>query len=336
MKSRLQNLQCYRTMHCREDQDEDILLRNLINTYGHECSGFNVDAMHRDLLWKDGDEDSDFEFEGSEDGDEESDCDSKTSTEDTLVGPSTENDRSDLQLLRKMVNAFGHEDSGFDVAAVNRDLCSEDGDEESDFDSQTSTEDTPVAPSTENDRNANEDIDIIDLTSEDDSDGTITTPKMTGAASAPQSTELSDGAITTPKMTGVASAPQPIELIQKVAQRIANGEKYRTACVALGFNLNENKEYKGGTTTEYRRLQFQVRKAKRAKKAKGEQDLAKLNEELVKQLETVKSQLQDVTYKYRVLQQKLNKCECASSRKSRKRKISHLQVQTGAIFRIKD
>ena len=92
----------------------------------------------------------------------------------------------------------------------------------------------------------------------------------------------------------------------------------------------------GCTTSEYRRLQFQVRKAREAKKKKGEQDLAKLNEELVKQLETVTSQLQVVTHKYRVLQQKLNKCECASSRKSRKRKISHLQVETGAIFRIKD
>ena len=130
-----------------EDSDADILLRNLINTYGHEeYSSFDVDAVHRDLLCNDGDEGSDFELEGSEDGDEESDCDSKTSTEDTLVGPSTENNRSDLQLLRKMVNAFGHEDSGFDVAAVNRDLCSEDGDEESDCDSKTSTEDTLVAP----------------------------------------------------------------------------------------------------------------------------------------------------------------------------------------------
>ena len=70
----------------------------------------------------------------------------------------------------------------------------------------------------------------------------------------------------------------------------------------------------GCTTSEYKRLQFQVRKAK---KAKGEQDLAKLNEELVKQLETVKSQLQDVTYKYRVLQQKLNKCECEVHEKGR-------------------
>ena len=144
------------------------------------------------------------------------------------------------------------------------------------------------------------------------------------------------GAITTPKMAGAASVPQSTELIQKVAERIANGESYRTACEVLDFNLNENKEYKGSNSAEYRRLQFQVRKAKQAKKEKGEQDLAKLNEELVKQLETVTSQLQDVTHKYRVLQQKLNKCECASSRKSRKRKISHLQVETGAIFRIKD
>ena len=144
------------------------------------------------------------------------------------------------------------------------------------------------------------------------------------------------GAITTPKMAGAASVPQSTELIQKVAERIANGESYRSACEVLDFNLNENKEYKGSYTAEYRRLQFQVRKAREAKKEKGEQDLAKLNEELVKQLETVTSQLQDVTRKYRVLQQKLNKCECASSRKSRKRKISHLQVETGAIFRIKD
>ena len=117
---------------------------------------------------------------------------------------------------------------------------SKDGDEERDFDSKTSTEDTPVAPSTANDRNGNKDIDNIDLVSEDDSDGVITTPKMTGAASAPQSTQL----------------------IQKVAQRIANGEPYRTACEALGFNLNENKKYKGSRTPDYSRLQSQVRKIK--------------------------------------------------------------------------
>ena len=123
---------------------------------------------------------------------------------------------------------------------------SKDGDEASDFDSKTSTEGTPVAPSTAN---------VIDLVSEDDSDDVITIPKMTGAASAPQSTELSDDVITTPKMSGAVSAPQSTELIQKVAQRITNGESYRTACEALGFNLNENKEYKGSNTSDYSRLQ---------------------------------------------------------------------------------
>ena len=83
---------------------------------------------------------------------------------------------------------------------------SKDGDEASDFDSKTSTEGTPVAPSTANDRDANKGIDIIDLVSEDDSDDVITTLKMTEAASAPQSTELSDDVITTPKMTGAVSA----------------------------------------------------------------------------------------------------------------------------------
>ena len=156
-----------------------------------------------------------------------------------------------------------------------------------------------MATSTQNDRNANVDIKIIDLVSEDDSDGAITIPKMTGAASAPQSTEL----------------------IQKVAQRIANGEHYRTACEALGFNLNENKEYKGCTTPDYSRLQSQVRKAR---KAKDEQKhpLAKWNERLVEELKKVTSQLQYVTGQYRVLQEKFNNCKCASSRK---RKITHLQ-----------
>ena len=93
---------------------------------------------------------------------------------------------------------------------------SKDGDEASDFDSKTSTEGTPVAPSTANDRDANKGIDIIDLVSEDDSDDVITTLKMTEAASAPQSTELSDDVITTPKMTGAASAPQSTELSDDV------------------------------------------------------------------------------------------------------------------------
>ena len=291
-------------MHCRRH------LANLTNPLSEdddEESDSALNTMLRDLLSKYGDEESDF--------------DSQTSTEDTLVGPSTENDRSDLQLLRKMVNAFGHEDSGFDVAAVNRDLCSEDGDEESDFDSQTSTEDTPVAPSTENDRNANEDIDIIDLTSEDDSDDVITTPKMTGAASAPQSTELSDDVITTPKMTGAVSAPQSTELIQKVAQRITNGESYQTACEALGFNLDENKAYKGSNTSEYSRLQCQVRKIK----AKQNKRLAKTNVRLVEQVKDLTFQLKYFKEQCRILKEKLEKCECASSRKRKIGIPTHLQ-----------
>ena len=123
--------------------------------------------------------------------------------------------------------------------------------------------------------------------------------------------------LTPPKMTETASAPQSIELIQKVAERIANGESYRTACKALGFNLNENKEYMGCTTSEYKRLQSQVRKAKDEKK----KVLAECNERLVKELRKVTFHLQYVTEQCRVLQEKLNECECASSRK---RKISHL------------
>ena len=122
---------------------------------------------------------------------------------------------------------------------------------------------------------------------------------------------------TPPKVTGAASAPQSIELMQKVAQRIANGENYRDACEALGFNLNENKEYMGCTTSEYKRLQSQVRKAKDEKK----KVLAECNERLVKELRKVTFHLQYVTEQCRVLQEKLNECECASSRK---RKISHL------------
>ena len=144
-----------------------------------------------------------------------------------------------------------------------------------------------------------------------------TPPKMTGAASAPQSTELSDGAITTPKMTGAVSAPQSTELIQKVAQRITNGESYRTACVTLGFNLNENKEYKGSNTSDYSRLRTQV------KKARDEQRnvLVQWTERLVEELKKVTFHLKYVTERYRLLQEKLDKCECASSRK---RKITHL------------
>ena len=176
---------------------------------------------------------------------------------------------------------------------------SKDGDEASDFDSKTSTEGTPVAPSTANDRDANKGIDIIDLVSEDDSDDVITTPKMTGAASAPQATEL----------------------IQKVAQRISNGESYRIACEALGFNLNENKEYKGSFTSDYSRLQCQVRKIK----GKQNKSLAKTNVRLVEQVKDLTFQLKYVKEQYRILKEKLDKCECSSSRKRKIGIPTHLQ-----------
>ena len=126
---------------------------------------------------------------------------------------------------------------------------------------------------------------------------------------------------TPPEMTGTASAPESLELIQKVAERIANGERYRTACEALGFNLNENKEYKGGNTPDYSRLQFQVRKVKDKQKKL-------LNERLVEELRKVTSQLQYVTEQYCVLQEQPNKCECGSSRK---RKITHLQPKKNKV-----
>jgi hypothetical protein len=150
-----------------------------------------------------------------------------------------------------------------------------------------------------------------------------TPPKMTGAASAPQSTQLSDGAITTPIMTGAANAPQSTQLIQKLAQRIANGEKYRTACEALGFNLNENKKYKGSNTPDYSRLQCQVRTIKdKKRKVLTIKRLTEMNVRLVEELNKVTYHLNYVTERYRVLQEKLDKCECVSSRK---RKITHFE-----------
>ena len=148
-----------------------------------------------------------------------------------------------------------------------------------------------------------------------------TPPKMTGAASAPQSTELSDGAITTPKMTGAVSAPQSTELIQKVAQRITNGESYQTACEALGFNLDENKAYKGSNTSEYSRLQCQVRKIK----AKQNKRLAKTNVRLVEQVKDLTFQLKYFKEQCRILKEKLEKCECPSSRKRKIGIPTHLQ-----------
>ena len=279
-----------------EDNDEEsdfdpvlnTLLRDMVTKFGEEDSDFDVDAVHRDLCWKDGDEDSDFDV-----------------------------DAMHCELYYKDID----EDSDFELDIVHRDPRSKDGDEEGDFDSQTSTEDTPVAPSTENDRNANVDIDIIDLVSEDDSVGVAFGSSVVyhDGDNNDSCNERDPTLITTPKMTGAASAPQSTELIQKVAQRIANGEHYRTACEALGFNLNENKEYKGSNTSDYSRLQSQVRKLNDEQKRKL---LAKWNERLVEELKKVTSQLQYVTGQYRVLQEKLSKCECGSSRK---RKITHLQ-----------
>ena len=183
----------------------------------------------------------------------------------------------------------------FDMEAMHRDLM----DKLRDEDHAVRDEDSDFDEDSDSDEDSDFDADAV---RDEDSDLDV---------------DAGGGAITIPKMAGAASVPQSTELIQKVAERIANGESYRTACEVLDFNLNENKEYKGSYTAEYRRLQFQVRKAKEAKKEKGEQDLAKLNEELVKQLETVTSQLQDVTCKYRVLQQKLNKCECEVHEKGR-------------------
>ena len=126
---------------------------------------------------------------------------------------------------------------------------------------------------------------------------------------------------TPPKMTGAASAPQSIELMQKVAQRIANGENYRDACEALGFNLNENNNYRGSNTSDYSRLKSQVRKVKNKKRKCDSKLLVERNMRLVEKLRKVTFHLQCVTERYRVLYDKLEKYECASSQK---RKITHL------------
>jgi len=82
--------------------------------------------------------------------------------------------------------------------------------------------------------------------------------------------------------------------------------------------LNENKEYKGSNTSDYSRLQHQVRKAKdeqNKRVVKMNVSLAKMNVYLVEELKQVKSDLQSVMERCRVLQEKLDKCECGSSRK---------------------
>ena len=183
----------------------------------------------------------------------------------------------------------------FDMEAMHRDLM----DELRDEDDAVRDEDSDFDEDSDSDEDSDFDVDAV---RDEDSDLDV---------------DAGGGAITTPKMAGAASVPQSTELIQKVAERIANGESYRNACEALGFNLNENKEYMGCTTSEYKRLQSQVRKAKDEKK----KVLAECNERLVKELRKVTFHLQYVTEQCRVLQGKLNECECASSRK---RKISHL------------
>ena len=79
-----------------------------------------------------------------------------------------------------------------------------DGDQESDYDFQTPTLDTLVAPPTENDDALSSPSNLSDLPSGDgdqesdfefqtptqDTPVALTTPKMTGAANAPESTEL--------------------------------------------------------------------------------------------------------------------------------------------------
>ena len=245
-------------------------------------------------LSEDDDEESDSALTNplSEDDDEESDSALNTILRD--LGSKDGDEESDSALntiLRDLGSKDGDEESDSALNTMLRDLLSKYGDEESHFDSQTSTEDTPVAPSTENFR--------YNLQSP-----TLHTPV------APSTENFT---------SNLQSAPQSKELIQKVAERIANGERYRTACEALGFNLNENKEYKGGYTPDYSRLQYQVRKKVKDKQKKL---LVEQNERLVEELRKVTFHLQYVTEQYCVLQEKLNKCECGSSRK---RKITHLQ-----------
>ena len=109
---------------------------------------------------------------------------------------------------------------------------------------------------------------------------------------------------------------------------VANGEHYRDVCVALGFNLDENKNYKGSNTSDYSRLQSQVKKLKNKKRKCDSKLLVERNMRLVKELKEVKLHLQRVMEQCRDLQEKLDKCECASSRK---RKITHLQPKKNKV-----
>ena len=175
---------------------------------------------------------------------------------------------------------------------------------------------TLVSPWTENDRNDNLDMDIFDLVSEQDSDGVAWDSSVADhdGDNNDSCNERDPTLITTPKTTGAASAPN--QLIQKVAQRIVNGEGYQTACEALDFNLNKDKEYMGYKTSDYSRLQHQVRKLKDEQRKVAVQ----WNERLVEQLKSVTHHLNSVLEQNRVLQEKLDKCVCGGSRK---RKITY-------------
>ena len=85
--------------------------------------------------------------------------------------------------------------------------------------------------------------------------------------------------------------------------------------------MNEDKEYKGSNTSDYSRLKSQVRKVKNKKRKCDSKLLVEWNKCLVEELRKVTFHLQSVTEQYRVLYEKLDKCECASSRR---RKITHL------------
>ena len=204
-----------------------------------------------------------------------------------------------LSLSSGFTNSFSEEsDQQSDVALDNlvSAMISENGDEDIDFDVETM---------------------YRDLCNEENSDGVAC-----GSSVAYHDGDNNDSCnerdptlITTPKTTGAASAPN--QLIQKVAQRIVNGEGYRTACEALSFNLNKDKEYMGYKTSDYSRLQHQVRKLKDEQRKVAVQ----WNERLVEQLKSVTHYLNSVLEQNRVLQEKLAKCVCGGSRK---RKITYL------------
>ena len=80
--------------------------------------------------------------------------------------------------------------------------------------------------------------------------------------------------------------------------------------------MNEDKEYKGSNTSDYSRLQSQVRKVKDEQK----KFLVEWNECLVEELNKVTFHLNSALERNRVLQEKLDKCVCGGSRK---RKITY-------------